>query len=112
MYHFATALFPGIIATVLVSGIAFMPTPAEAAKVSNAERIALEKVTVACKAEAKGMKFNWHWRKRQKFVKNCIERTALQDRAPSVDIEKVRSRVNMKGLRPQRPSEWGCDPMC
>jgi hypothetical protein len=112
MHHSATALFPSIIATVLVSGIAFMPAPAEAAKVSNAERVALEKVTVACKAEAKGMKFNWHWRKRQQFVKNCIERTALQDRAPSMDIWKVRSTVNMKGLRRQRPEEWGCDPMC
>ncbi len=41
MHHFATALFAGIIATVLVSGIA-MSTPAEAAKLSNAERVALE----------------------------------------------------------------------
>ena len=36
MYHFATALVAGIIATVLISGIAFVPTPAEAAKLSNA----------------------------------------------------------------------------
>jgi len=28
MYHFATAFIAGIIATVLVSGIAFVPTPA------------------------------------------------------------------------------------
>src|SRR5215471_7571698 len=41
-------------------------------KMSNAERVALEKATAACKAEAKGMKFRWHWRKRQKYVKNCI----------------------------------------
>ena len=45
MYHFARALIVGIIATVLVSGIAFMPNPAEAAKMSNAERVALEKAT-------------------------------------------------------------------
>ncbi len=80
MYHFATALFAGTIATVLVSGIAFVPTPAEAAKMSNAERVALEKATAACKVEAKGMKFNWHWRKRQKYVQNCIIRTANQER--------------------------------
>ena len=36
---------------------------------SNAERVALEKATAACKAEAKGMKFKWHWRKRQKSSK-------------------------------------------
>jgi hypothetical protein len=110
MYHLATTLIAGIIATVLVSGIA-MSTPAEAAKLSNAERVALEKATAACKEEAKGMKFKWHWRKRQKYVQNCIIRTANQE-GVSIDIWQVRSTVNMKGLRPQRPGEWGCDPMC
>ena len=38
MYRCATALIAGIIATVLVSGIA-MSIPAEAAKLSNAERL-------------------------------------------------------------------------
>jgi hypothetical protein len=38
MYHFATALFAGIVTTVLFSGIAFVPTTAGAAKMSNAER--------------------------------------------------------------------------
>ena len=110
MYHCATALFAGIIATVLVSGIA-MSTPAEAAKLSKAERVALEKATAACKVEAKGMKFSWHWRKRQKYVKNCIIRTAVQA-DPSVDVWQIRRAVNMKGLRMHRPGEWGCDPMC
>jgi hypothetical protein len=95
MYHFATASFAGIIATVLVSGIAFMPTPAEAAKMSNAERVALEKATAACKAEAKGMKFSWHWRKRQKYVQNCIIRSASK---AGIDIWEVRRRANMGGL--------------
>src|SRR6266436_1535157 len=84
---------------------------AEAAKMSNAERVALEKATAACKVEAKGMKFSWHWRKRQKYVQNCIIRTVNQE-GVSIDIWQVRSTVNMKGLRPQRPGEWGCDPMC
>ena len=110
MYHFATASFAGIIATVLVSGIAFMPTPAEAAKMSNAERVALEKATAACKVEAKGMKFNWHWRKRQKYVRNCIIRTAVRI-DPSINISEVTRTVNMMNLRMQRPGEWGCDPM-
>src|SRR5436190_15417489 len=107
MYHFATALIAGIIATVLVSGIAFVPTPAEAAKMSNAERVALEKATAACKAEAKGMKFSWHWRKRQKYAENCIIRTANKE-GFSLKIEQIRSLVNMKDLEPQRPGEWGC----
>ena len=111
MYRCATALIAGIIATVLVSGVAFVPTAAEAAKMSNAERVALEKATAECKAEAKGIKFSWHWRKRQKYVQNCIIRTTARE-GFSVDIWEVRSRVNMKGLRPQQPGEWGCDPMC
>jgi hypothetical protein len=111
MYHFATALITGIIATVLVSGIAFMPTPAEPAKMSNAERVALEKATAACKAEAKGMKFKWHWLKRRKYVQNCIIRTTNRE-GFSIDVWEIRRSVNMKGLRPQQPGEWGCDPMC
>ena len=111
MYHFATTLIAGITATVLVSGIAFVPTPAEAAKLSNAERVALEKATAACKEEAKGMKLSWHWLKHRKYVKNCIIRTAVQI-DHSIDIWQIRRAVNMKGLQGQRPGEWGCDPMC
>src|SRR5262249_15366368 len=75
MYYFATTLIAGIIAAVLVSGAALAPTPAEAAKLSNAERAALQRATVACKAEAKARKFSWHWLKRRKYVQNCIIRT-------------------------------------
>ena len=110
MYHRATALIAGIIATVLVSGIA-SSTPVAAAKPSNAERVALEKATAACKEEAKGMKLSWHWLKHRKYVKNCIIRTALQADA-SLDIGQIRRTVNMMSLRPQRPGEWGCDPTC
>ena len=80
MYHCATALIAGIIATVLVSGIA-MSIPAEAAKLSNAERVALEKATAACKEEAKGMKLSWHWLKHRKYVKNCIDKDGCQSRS-------------------------------
>ena len=90
MYHFAAILIAGIVAAV-----AFMPIPARAAKLSNAERIALENATAACKAEAKGMKFSWHWRKRQKYVQNCIIRSASKQ---GIDIWEVRSRANMGGL--------------
>jgi len=101
MHHFATALIAGTIATVLISGIAFMPTPADAAKLSNAERVALEKATVACKEEAKGMKFKWHWRKRQKYVKNCIIRSASQQ---GIDIRGL--RVNMKEVPSEDIDDW------
>jgi hypothetical protein len=111
MYHFTTALSVGIIATVLVSGTAFMPSPAEAAKLSDAERVALEKATAACKLEAKGMKFSWHWRKRQKYVQNCIIRTMVQA-GPTINISEIRRAVNMNRLRMHRSPEWGCDPNC
>jgi hypothetical protein len=95
MYRFATTLIPGIVAAMLVSGIAFVPTPAEAAKMSNAERVALEKATAACKEEAKGMKFTWHWRKRQEYVQNCILRSASQQ---GIDVREIHRAATMTGL--------------
>ena len=102
MNHFATALIAGIIAAIL-SGIAFVPTPAEAAKLSDAEKVALQKATVACKEEAKGMKFKWHWRKRQKYVKNCMIRSASEQ---GIDIWEIRRAVNMKDLPSQDIDDW------
>src|SRR3984893_15500545 len=103
MYHFATTLIAGIIATVLASGIAFVPTPAEAAKMSNAERVALEKATAACKAEAKGMKFSWHWRKRQKYVQKCIIMAASRQ---GIDIWEIRRAGKKKALPSQDIDDW------
>jgi len=104
MYHFTTTLIVGIIATVLVSGIAFVPTPAQAAKMSKAERVALEKAAAACKEEAKGMKFKWHWRKRQKYVQNCIIRSASQqgidiwEYSQEAAIDRIGSRALLDHL--------------
>jgi hypothetical protein len=110
VYHCTTTLIAGIIATVFVGGIA-MSIPAEAAKLSEAERVALEKATAACREEAKAMKLSWHWLKHRKYVKNCIIRTTVRV-DPSIDIRQIRRAVDMKSLRSQRPGEWGCDPMC
>src|SRR5215218_8793620 len=92
-------------AGVLISGIASIPAPAEAAKLSKAEQVVLEKATAACKVQAKGMKFNWHWRKRQKYVRNCIIRAAVQIE-PTINISEVTKTVNMMALPMQRPGEW------
>src|SRR5262244_4155668 len=79
-------------------------TPAEAAKkLSDADRVALEKATAACEAEAKGMKFSWHWRKRQKYVQNCIIRAAKQH---DIDIWEIRRAVNMKDLQSKNIDDW------
>ena len=102
MYHFATPLIAGIIAAVL-SGTAFVPTPAEAAKLSDDEKVALQKVTAACKQEAKGMKFKWHWRKRQKYVQNCMIRSASKQ---GIDIGEIRRAVNMKELPSEDIDDW------
>jgi hypothetical protein len=102
MYHFATALMACIIAAVL-SGVAFVPTPAEAAKLSDAEKVALQKATAACKEEAKGMKFKWHWRKRQKYVQNCMIRSASQQ---GINIGEIRRAVNMKDLPSEDIDDW------
>jgi hypothetical protein len=102
MSHFATALIAGVITTVLVSGV-------EAAKMSAAERAALEKTTATCKAEAEDMKFRWHWRKRQKYVQNCILRYANKQ---GLDIAEVHKVVDMKSLRLMPAGQNGCDPMC
>jgi hypothetical protein len=49
MHHFATALFAGIVATVVVYGTALTPTPAEAAKTPSPEAAALKEATATCK---------------------------------------------------------------
>jgi hypothetical protein len=76
---------------------------AEAAKLSDAEKVALEKAMASCKEEAKGMKFRWHWRKRQKYVKNCVIRSASQQ---GIDIWQIRRAVNMKELPSQDIDDW------
>ena len=76
---------------------------AEAAKLSDAEKVALQKATAACKEEAKGMKFKWHWRKRQKYVKNSIIRSASQQ---GIDISAIRRAVNMRELPPEDIDHW------
>jgi len=69
MHHFVTALSAGVIATVLISGTAFMPTAAEAATDAGA----LKEATAACRAEAKDQKMGWL--ATRKYVKNCVART-------------------------------------
>jgi hypothetical protein len=110
MSHFATALFAGIVGTVLISGTAFMPTPAEAAKMSKADRVALKEATVACKAEARGKKVKWL--ARRKFFNNCVA-TVLKKHPTMDPLRMTREHPNIKGLpRQKSPAEWGCPSSC
>ena len=72
-------------------------TPTEIAK------IAVKEATVGCKAEAKGKKIGWL--ARHKFLNACVT-AALKDY--SVDVNKVRRTVNVRGLRVYTPEETGC----
>jgi hypothetical protein len=86
MSRFATALFTCVIAMVLASGTALMPEPAEAARMSKAEKVALKEATIACRAEAKGKKVKWL--ARRKYVNNCVAQ-ALNRPSIEVKVDKV-----------------------
>ena len=101
MSHFATALFAGIIATALIGGPAFMPTPAEAATISKADRVALKEATVACKAEARGKKVKWL--AKRKFVNTCVA-SALKSHG--LRIEVIQATVNTKKLPTQHYDDY------
>ena len=88
MYHFATALFAG---TVLVAALHSCLPPRRLSKMSKAEKVALKEATVACKAQAKGMKIRWP--ASRKYVKNCIIRTTLKSQ-PNMDVIELRKAVN------------------
>ncbi len=104
MYHFAAALFAGIIATGLISGTAFVPTPAEAAKMSKADTVALKEATVACKAEAKDKKIRWP--ASRKFVNNCVM-NALKDRPNTVaQVALKEATVACKAEAKGRKVRW------
>ena len=69
MSRFITALSAGIIATALVSGTAFMATPADAAKMSAADKTALKQKTAECTTQAKDQKLKGV--ASRKFIKSC-----------------------------------------
>ncbi len=70
MSRFVTVLVAGIVATALAGGTAFMPMPAEAAKMSAADKAVLKQKTADCKKQAKEQKLRWL--KARKFVKKCV----------------------------------------
>ena len=59
MSHFARGLFTGVVAATVIGGVAFVSTQAEAAKMSKADKAALNEATATCKHEAKGKKIHW-----------------------------------------------------
>jgi hypothetical protein len=95
MSRFATALFTCIIAMVLASGTALIPTPAEAASLTKADKVALKQAIVACKAEARGKKVKWL--ARRKYVNHCVVE-ALKGRPDIEVIQLLKDHPDMKDL--------------
>lgn len=102
MHHFAITLRASIVATV-ICGTGLPPTPAEAAKTSPAEAVALKEATAACKAEAKEKKISWP--ASRKFVSNCVAKTVkltptqLQEIAVKQAIVACKAEAKGKNIR-------------
>ena len=104
MHHFATALCAGIMATVVVGGTAFAPTPAEAAKTSGADAAALKEATAACKAEAKEKKISWP--ASRKFVSNCVAKAVKLTPAELQNIAVKQAIVACKAEAKGKKIRW------
>jgi hypothetical protein len=74
----------------LLVGIVFMPAPADAAKLTKAEKVAWSRANVSCKAEAKGKKVKWL--QRRKFVRGCIVETLKG--YPNINVEKIMKEMD------------------
>jgi hypothetical protein len=83
----ARSLFVAIIA------YSFMPMSADAAKLSEADKVALKQATVACKAEMKDKKIRWP--KSRSYINECL-REALKDH-PNIMIHKIDPRFEVRG---------------
>jgi hypothetical protein len=104
MHHFATALFAGIVATVVVGGTALAPTPAEAAKTPSTEALALKEETAACKAEAKEKKIGWP--ASRKFLSNCVAKTVKLSPAQLQEIAVKQAIVARKAEAKGKKIRW------
>jgi carboxypeptidase C (cathepsin A) len=106
VFMYRSVISANLIATVLVVGIAFMPTRADAAKTSSAEKAALKEATVACKAEAKEKKIRWP--ASRKFVSTCVAKsiklTPAQLQELAVKQAIVACKAEAKGKKIRWPS--------
>jgi hypothetical protein len=70
-----------------------MPMSAVAAKLSEADKVALKQATVACKAEMKDKKIRWP--KSRAYINECL-REALKDH-PNIKSPKLDPRFEVRG---------------
>jgi hypothetical protein len=91
MHHFATALYAGVTATVLIGGAVLTSAPVEAARTSNVEKVALKEATVACKAEARAKRSGGP----RAGSTSKLHHNGFQ-RAPHHEHQRSAQRVNVK----------------
>src|SRR5215203_6983955 len=106
VFMYRSVISANLSATVLVVGIAFMPTRADAAKTTSADKAALKEATVACKAEAKEKKIRWP--ASRKFVSTCVAKsiklTPAQLQELAVKQAIVACKAEAKGKKIRWPS--------
>ena len=95
MTCFHKALFACGIATAIVCGAVSTPTPARAAKVSNADKAALRRAIVACEAKARGR--NIRRLSRRRYVNNCVTE-AMRDRPYMHIMTLLKEHPNLTDL--------------
>ena len=94
MSHLTKAHF-AFVAVGVALGTAMIAAPVEAARLSNADKVALKQAIVACKAQAKGRKIKWL--ARRKYVNSCVSE-ALKEH-PNVDVIKlIKEHPNLKDI--------------
>jgi hypothetical protein len=99
MTYFHKALFTWSIATAIVFGAVSTPASARAANMSNADKVALKRAVVACKAQAKGKRIRWLSRRR--YVNNCVTE-AMKDH-PNMDVTTLlKNNPNLTNLPVER----------
>jgi len=82
MSRFVTGLMLCMITVAFTMGATLT---AESARMTKADKVALNQAVVACKAEAKGKKIKWL--ARRKYVNQCLV-AALNDH-PNMDIQRM-----------------------
>jgi hypothetical protein len=95
MSRFATALYGRVIGLVLGSGTALTSTPAEAAKMSPADKVALKQAVAGCKGMARGKNIKWwRWIARRNYINACVTE-ALKERPNTLRLIKYNPNLPM-----------------
>ena len=89
------------ITAALLVGMVLMPAAADAARLTKAEKVAWNRASVSCKAEAKAKKLGWF--ARRKFAKACIAESLKG--YPNVNVEKLMKAMDT-GKLPRTYVEW------